>query len=74
MHKRYTVTKFGDGMGNRYAGGPLTFVDTDELAEAQHYVHRNGGEVIAHQTRNGWSPFTGWWDAGDYIDYGLEIR
>lgn len=65
---RYTVDKTTDGMGNRYATGPLRMVDTDDLTEAQRYVHQHGGEVIDHETRAGWTPAGGWFNASDYLD------
>ena len=67
MTKRYTVTHGSDSMGNRYATGPLTMIDTDSLAEAEHYVQQNGGEVIDHQTRRAWAPTLGWYDADEYL-------
>jgi len=59
---RYTVTRSHDSLGGRYATGPLTFVDTDNLAEAQREVHRRGGELIDHEEGKGWSPSIGWYD------------
>lgn len=57
--KRFTVTKTGDGRGGIYPK-PLTFVATDDLAEAQRYVRENGGEVVDHETMHYWIPSVGW--------------
>jgi hypothetical protein len=55
-------------MGQRYATGPLTFLDTDDLNAAQAEVIARGGEVLDTVDREGWSKGLGWYDLRDYLD------
>lgn len=73
---RYTVTCGVDSMGSRYATGPLTFVETDELAKAQAWIRKNGrGEVLDHETKNAWSPGMGWYDvSAAYEELAARVR
>lgn len=54
-------------MGSTYATGPLTFLKTDDLGEAQHEVIARGGEVIDTVGKRGWSNGVGWFDLADYL-------
>ena len=66
--KRYVVRRGADSLGNRYATGPLTFLETDDLGAAQSEVYARGGEVLDLTERRGWVPGIGWYDAADYLD------
>jgi hypothetical protein len=64
---RYTVTRKVDCTGQHYATGPLTFYEADDLGKAQAEVIARGGELIDHQTKQGWHPDHGWYDVSDYL-------
>lgn len=66
--KRYVVRRGTDSMRNRYATGPLVFLETDDLGDAQREVVARGGELIDLVDRQGWSRGVGWYDVSDYLD------
>lgn len=66
--KRYVVRRGTDSTGNKYATGPLTFLETDDFGAAQREVVARGGEVLDLTGRMAWSQGLGWYDAADYLE------
>lgn len=67
MAARYYVQRGADSMGNRYATGPLVFLETDDFGAAQAEVIARGGEVIDRSEKRGWTVGVGWYDLAEYF-------